>query len=81
MAATQYLIVGGGLAAASAIEGIRELDQEGPITLLAAERDLPYHRPLLSKSFLAGKDRVWHAAEAVISSRVRCAASRSSACR
>jgi 3-phenylpropionate/trans-cinnamate dioxygenase ferredoxin reductase subunit len=58
MAAAQYLIVGGGLAAASAIEGIRELDQEGPITLLAAERDLPYHRPPLSKSFLAGKDRV-----------------------
>jgi len=55
MAAPQYVIVGGGLAGASAIEGIRELDKEGPITLLTSERELPYHRPPLSKSFLAGK--------------------------
>ncbi len=58
MAATPYIIVGGGLAAASAIEGIREVDEEGPITLLTAERELPYHRPPLSKTFLAGKDQV-----------------------
>jgi 3-phenylpropionate/trans-cinnamate dioxygenase ferredoxin reductase subunit len=58
MAATRYVIVGGGLAAASAIEGIRELDQEGQIVLLTAEKELPYHRPPLSKSFLAGKDQV-----------------------
>lgn len=58
MAETQYVIVGGGLAAASAIEGIRELDKEGPITLLTSERELPYHRPPLSKTFLAGKDQV-----------------------
>ncbi len=54
----QYVIVGGGLAGASAIEGIRELDREGPITLLASERELPYHRPPLSKSFLAGNGSV-----------------------
>jgi len=58
MADTQYVIVGGGLAAASAIEGIRELDPKGPITLISAERELPYHRPPLSKTFLAGKDGV-----------------------
>ena len=58
MAETQYVIVGGGLAAVSAIEGIRELDKTGPITLLTAERELPYHRPPLSKSFLAGKGGV-----------------------
>jgi 3-phenylpropionate/trans-cinnamate dioxygenase ferredoxin reductase subunit len=58
MAETQYVIVGGGLAAVSAIEGIRELDKTGPITLLTAERELPYHRPPLSKSFLAGRDGV-----------------------
>jgi 3-phenylpropionate/trans-cinnamate dioxygenase ferredoxin reductase subunit len=58
MAETQYVIVGGGLAAASAVEGIRELDKSGPITVLAVERELPYHRPPLSKSFLAGKDTV-----------------------
>ncbi len=53
-----YLIVGGGLAAASAIEGIRELDKDGPITLVTTERELPYHRPPLSKTFLSGKDPV-----------------------
>jgi 3-phenylpropionate/trans-cinnamate dioxygenase ferredoxin reductase component len=58
MADLQYVIVGGGLAAASAIEGIRELDPKGPITLISAERELPYHRPPLSKTFLAGKDGV-----------------------
>ncbi len=54
----QYIIVGGGLAGASAIEGIRELDKEGPIILLSAERELPYHRPPLSKSFLGGNGTV-----------------------
>jgi len=58
MADTQYVIVGGGLAAASAIEGIRELDEAGAVTVLTSERELPYHRPPLSKTFLAGKDSV-----------------------
>jgi len=58
MADIQYVIVGGGLAAASAIEGIRELDQSGPITLITSERELPYHRPPLSKGFLAGREAV-----------------------
>jgi 3-phenylpropionate/trans-cinnamate dioxygenase ferredoxin reductase subunit len=58
MADLHYVIVGGGLAAASAVEGIRELDPKGPITLLGLERELPYHRPPLSKTFLAGKDSV-----------------------
>ena len=56
--AATYVIVGGGLAGASAIEGIRELDKEGPILLLSAERELPYHRPPLSKSFLGGNGSV-----------------------
>lgn len=58
MAATQYVLVGGGLAAASAVEGIRELDQTGPITIVTSERELPYHRPPLSKTYLAGKEPV-----------------------
>jgi 3-phenylpropionate/trans-cinnamate dioxygenase ferredoxin reductase component len=58
MAPPQYVIVGGGLAGASAIEGIRAIDKDGPITLLTSERELPYHRPPLSKSFLAGKGTV-----------------------
>jgi 3-phenylpropionate/trans-cinnamate dioxygenase ferredoxin reductase subunit len=56
--ATRYLIVGGGLAAASAIEGIRELDPDGEIVLLTAEKELPYHRPPLTKGFLAGREQV-----------------------
>jgi 3-phenylpropionate/trans-cinnamate dioxygenase ferredoxin reductase subunit len=58
MADLQYLIVGGGLAAASAAEGIREIDPSGAITLLSLERELPYHRPPLSKTFLAGKEAI-----------------------
>ena len=55
--ATKYVIIGGGLAATSAIEGIRELDKDGEIVLLAGERELPYHRPPLSKGYLAGRDQ------------------------
>ncbi len=55
---TRYLIVGGGLAATSAIEGIRERDTDGEIVLLTAERELPYHRPPLSKGYLAGRDQI-----------------------
>jgi len=53
-----YLIVGGGLAAASAVEGIRELDQEGTILLLGKEQRLPYHRPPLSKKLWSGEKAV-----------------------
>jgi 3-phenylpropionate/trans-cinnamate dioxygenase ferredoxin reductase component len=55
---TRYVIVGGGLAAASAIEGIRELDKDGEITVVSAERDLPYHRPPLSKGYLGGREQL-----------------------
>ncbi len=51
----KYVIVGGGLAAASAIEGIREHDREGRILLLARENFSPYHRPPLSKDLWFGK--------------------------
>ncbi len=56
MGDTQYVVIGGGLTAASTIEGIRELDRSGPITLVSSERELPYHRPPLSKGFLAGRE-------------------------
>lgn len=52
MQSYQYLIVGGGLAAASAVDGIRSLDAEGSIAILANESEPPYHRPPLSKEFL-----------------------------
>lgn len=45
----RYCIVGGGIAAAAAIEGIRSRDPEGSILMLTRENHRPYHRPLLSK--------------------------------
>ncbi|MDP2497941.1 MAG: FAD-dependent oxidoreductase [Candidatus Palauibacterales bacterium] len=51
-----YLIVGGGLAAASAVDGIREVDEDGSIAVLSDEEDAPYHRPPLSKEFLQAPD-------------------------
>jgi NADPH-dependent 2,4-dienoyl-CoA reductase/sulfur reductase-like enzyme len=49
-----YIIVGAGLAGASAVEGIRARDQLGSILLLGAETDLPYDRPPLSKQLWTG---------------------------
>ena len=56
-----YLIVGGGMAAASAASGIREVDGDGSIGLISAETDPPYDRPLLSKGLWMGRslDEVW----------------------
>lgn len=51
----EYVIVGGGLAAASAIEGIRAHDPNGPILLLSRDNHPPYHRPPLSKGLWFGK--------------------------
>jgi 3-phenylpropionate/trans-cinnamate dioxygenase ferredoxin reductase subunit len=48
----EYLIVGGGLAAAAAVEGIRECDPHGSIGLLTEEAEPPYQRPPLSKEYL-----------------------------
>jgi 3-phenylpropionate/trans-cinnamate dioxygenase ferredoxin reductase subunit len=53
-----YLIVGGGLAGASAMEGIRERDQKGPILMISNEGHLPYDRPPLSKKLWSGKKKV-----------------------
>lgn len=50
-----YIIVGGGLTGASAIEGIRSRDAEGAILLLSLENHPPYHRPPLSKDLWFGK--------------------------
>ncbi len=53
-----YAIVGGGLAGASAIRGIRELDTVGRILLVGEENHLPYDRPPLSKKLWFGKQKV-----------------------
>ncbi len=53
-----YVIIGGGLAGASAVEGIRERDKNGSILLLSAEKHLPYDRPPLSKKLWFGKKKI-----------------------
>jgi NADPH-dependent 2,4-dienoyl-CoA reductase/sulfur reductase-like enzyme len=53
-----YVIVGGGLAGASAVSGIREIDPDKPILLLCNENYLPYDRPPLSKKLWFGKKKV-----------------------
>lgn len=52
---TTFVIVGGGLAGAKAVEALRDNDFNGQVVLLADEEQLPYERPPLSKEFLAGK--------------------------
>jgi NADPH-dependent 2,4-dienoyl-CoA reductase/sulfur reductase-like enzyme len=47
-----YLIVGGGIGAASACETLRQHDPKGTVTLVSNEAYLPYHRPALSKTVL-----------------------------
>jgi 3-phenylpropionate/trans-cinnamate dioxygenase ferredoxin reductase component len=51
----EFVIVGGGVAAAKAAEGLRAAGGDGTAVLLAAEPELPYERPLLSKAFLRGE--------------------------
>ncbi len=50
-----YLIVGGGMAAASAITGIREVDDAGSIGVVSAEPHPTNNRPPLSKWLWRGK--------------------------
>lgn len=61
----QYLIIGGGMTAAAAVNGIREVDSTGEIGLISAELDAPYDRPPLSKALWKGKplDIIWRKAE------------------
>jgi NADPH-dependent 2,4-dienoyl-CoA reductase/sulfur reductase-like enzyme len=60
-----YLIVGGGMTGASAVEGIREVDPNGSIGLLGAEGRPPYDRPPLSKGLWKGKsfESIWRQTE------------------
>src|SRR3954471_3676788 len=51
-----HVIVGGGLAGASAVEELREQGYDGDVVVLGAESYLPYHRPPLSKEVLLGKE-------------------------
>jgi 3-phenylpropionate/trans-cinnamate dioxygenase ferredoxin reductase component len=60
-----YLIVGGGMTAAAAVAGIREIDRTGTIGLIGAEPHPPYDRPPLSKALWKGDplDSIWRNVE------------------
>lgn len=49
------VVIGGGLAAAKAVETLRAEGFEGPLTLIGDESERPYERPPLSKDYLQGK--------------------------
>ena len=53
-----YIIVGAGLAGASAVEGIRERDTRGTILLVGADPQRPYNRPPLTKGLWTGKEKL-----------------------
>ncbi|MFB3926618.1 MAG: NAD(P)/FAD-dependent oxidoreductase [Syntrophales bacterium] len=52
----KYVIIGNGVAAIGAIEGIRKVDQDHPVTVVSAEHYKTYGRPLISQ-LLSGKIR------------------------
>ena len=61
MRTTQYLIAGGGMTADAACKGIRDLDPDGAITVVAEEPHPPYARPPLSKALWKGDEEstIW----------------------
>jgi 3-phenylpropionate/trans-cinnamate dioxygenase ferredoxin reductase subunit len=52
----KFLIIGGGMTAAAATRGIREVDANSPIGLIGTEDDRPYNRPPLTKGLWKGED-------------------------
>lgn len=70
----RLVIVGGGLAAAHAVEELRRRGHEDSIEVFGRETHVPYNRPPLSKGVLLGKedeesifvhDRAWYSDNAV----------------
>ena len=60
-----YLIIGGGMTAAAAVDGIREVDANGGIGMISTEPYAPYNRPPLSKALWKGRplDSIWRKTE------------------
>jgi NADPH-dependent 2,4-dienoyl-CoA reductase/sulfur reductase-like enzyme len=60
----KYLIIGGGMTADAAVQGIREIDSNGSIGLISMESDPPYDRPPLTKGLWKDKtfDSIWRTA-------------------
>jgi 3-phenylpropionate/trans-cinnamate dioxygenase ferredoxin reductase subunit len=52
----EFLLIGGGLAAANCARWLREEGAAGTIMLVGREPDPPYNRPPLSKGFMQGKE-------------------------
>ncbi|MGH3112065.1 MAG: NAD(P)/FAD-dependent oxidoreductase [Gaiellaceae bacterium] len=61
MRTTRYLIAGGGMTADAACKGIRDVDPDGAITVVAEEPHPPYARPPLSKALWKGDEEstIW----------------------
>jgi 3-phenylpropionate/trans-cinnamate dioxygenase ferredoxin reductase component len=61
----KYLILGGGMTAAAAAHGIREIDSQGSIGIIGKEQDKPYDRPPLSKGLWKDKSlgSIWRHTE------------------
>ena len=61
----KYLIIGGGMTADAAVDGIRALSTDGTIGMISARSNAPYTRPLLSKGLWKGSslDEVWRGTE------------------
>lgn len=51
---SKYVIIGNGISSIGCIEGIRSVDKEGSITVIAKEKHMTYARPLISY-YLEGK--------------------------
>jgi NADPH-dependent 2,4-dienoyl-CoA reductase/sulfur reductase-like enzyme len=60
-----YLIVGGGMTADAAVQGIREVDAGGSVGVLSADDHPPYDRPPLSKGLWKDKplESIWRRTE------------------
>ncbi len=63
----QYIIVGGGMTADSAVRGVRQVDEDGAIALIGKESHPPYDRPPLTKGLWkgAGLEKIWRRTESV----------------
>jgi NADPH-dependent 2,4-dienoyl-CoA reductase/sulfur reductase-like enzyme len=61
MHTTKYLIVGAGMTGDMAAKGIREHDSDGSITMIGADPNPPYKRPLLTKGLWQGapEEKLW----------------------
>jgi NADPH-dependent 2,4-dienoyl-CoA reductase/sulfur reductase-like enzyme len=61
MYTTKYLIVGAGMTGDMAAKGIREHDADGSITMIGADPNPPYKRPLLTKGLWQGapEEKLW----------------------